>query len=272
MPQPWRGCWSASNQLAAIARDAQAAEDAALIAAAPLTAADARELERKRRHSPEERAQLQRYRLAHRWGLGAADPTPALIEADRDELSGRGRFGWALGSIEGRQLAARHDARRSQQLAPDGQAWGPDLLRELLGHKIAAADALGLPAWLERADWFTAADPQLQQLQHHLTGRPRPEDGESLDQEAQRLAFNARAAIDRAAVAASLGVSPGKRATTTLRSLLALAGFELEAKRARGPDGQLWRYRIRPTALPDGIDRQRLEAAWRDQLADPGGG
>ena len=265
----------ASDQLAAIARDALAAEDAALIEADPLTAADAWELGRKRRHSPEERAQLARHALAHRWGLGASDPTPALIEADRDGLSGRARMGWILRSIEARQLAARHDAKRSQQLAPDGRAWGPDLVRELLGHKIAAADALGLPAWLERAnggEWFTAADPQLQRLQHHLTGKPQPEGGESLEQEAQRLAFNARAAIDRAAVAASLGVSPGKRATTTLRSLLALAGFELEAKRIRGADGQLWRYRVRPSALPDGADRQRLEAAWRDQLADPGGG
>ena len=199
----------ASNQLADIARDAQAAEDAALIVAAPLTAAEARELERKRKRTPAERAQLARHALAHRWGLGAADPTPALIEADRDELSSRARMGWILRSIEGRQLAARHDARRSQQLAPDGQAWGPDLVRELLGHRIAAADALGLPGWLERADsgkWFTATDEQLLQLQERLAGRPRPDGGEALEQEAQRLAFNARAAIDRAAVVASLGV------------------------------------------------------------------
>jgi hypothetical protein len=265
----------ASDQLADIARDAQEAEDQALIAAAPLTAAEARELERKRKRTPAERAQLARHALAHRWGLGAADPTPALIEADRDELSSRARMGWILRSIEGRQLAARHDARRSQQLAPDGQAWGPDLVRELLGHRIAAADALGLPGWLERADsgeWFTATDEQLLQLQERLAGRPRPDGGEALEQEAQRLAFNARAAIDRAAVVASLGVTPGKRATTTLRSLLALAGFELEPKRTRGPDGQLWRYRVRPSPLPDGADRQQLETAWRDQLADPGGG
>jgi hypothetical protein len=264
----------ASDQLADIAHDAQEAEDQALIAADTLTAAEARELERKRKRTPAERAQLARHALANRWGLGGTDPTPAMIEADRDELSGRARFGWILRNIEGRQLAARHDARRSQQLAPDGQAWGPDLVRELLGHRIAAADALGLPGWLERADsgeWFTATDEQLLQLQHHLAGRPRPDGGEALEQEAQRLAFNARAAIDRAAVVASLGVTPGKRATTTLRSLLALAGFELEPKRTRGPDGQLWRYRVRPTALPDGIDRQRLETAWRDQLAGPGG-
>ena len=264
----------ASDQLADIARDAQEAEDQALIAADTLTAAEARELERKRRSTPAERAQLARHALAHRWGLGATDPTPDLIEADRDELSSRARMGWILQNIEARQLAARHDAKRSQQLAPDGRAWGPDLVRELLGHRIAAADALRLPGWLERAEggeWFTAADPRLQKLQEQLAGRPRPDEGETLEQEAQRLAFNARAAIDRAAVVAALGVTPGKRATTTLRALLALAGFELEPKRTRGPDGQLWRYRVRPTSLPDGADRQRLEAAWRDQLADPGG-
>ena len=264
----------ATKRLQLIAHDAQEAEDQAVIKAEPLTAAEARELERKRRHSPEERAQLQRHRLAHRWGLGATDPTPALLEADREGLSRRARFGWILQSIEARQLAARHDARRRDQLAPDGRAWGPDLLRELLGHKIAAADALGLPAWLERTkggEWFTAADEQLQELQRRLTVLPAPEAGETLEQEAQRRAVN-HSSRDRAAwIAAALGVSPGKRATTTLRGLLAVAGFELEAKRIRGGDGQQWRYRVRPVRLPHGADQAQLLAAWRDQLTDPGG-
>ncbi len=265
---------AASEQLGKIARDAQAAEDAAVIDAEPLTQAEARELERKRRHTPEERAQLQRYRVAQRWGLKSAAPTVPLLEADRDGLSSRARFGWILRSIEARQLAARHDRRRRDQLAPNGQAWGPDLLRELLGHRIAAADGLGLPAWLERADggeWFTAQDPQLRALQALLCEQQAPEDGETLEQEAQRRAENHRRRDRAAWIAAALGVSPGKRATTTLRGLLAAAGHQLEAKRIRGGDGQKWRYRVRPAPLPEGADPAQLLEAWRDQLGNAGG-
>ena len=264
---------AASEQLGKIARDAQAAEDAAVIEAEPLTRAEARELERKRRHSPEERAQLQRYRVAQRWGLSSAAPTLPLLEADRDGLSSRARFGWILRSIEARQLAARHDRRRRDLLAPDGRAWGPDLLRELLGHRIAAADDLGLPAWLERADggeWFTAQDPQLQALQRQLSEQ-EAEGPETLEQEAKRRAENHRRRDRAAWIAAALGVSPGKRATTTLRGLLAAAGYRLEAKRIRGGDGQQWRYRVKPAPLPEGADPAQLLEAWRDQLGDPGG-
>ncbi len=63
--------------------------------------------------------------------------------------------------------------------------------------------------WLERVDrgeWFTAADPELQAL--------------------QALAISHGASLRQV-----LGVSPGQRAMTTLRNLLALAGYRLEAKR-----------------------------------------
>jgi hypothetical protein len=68
-----------------------------------------------------------------------------------------------------------------------------------------------------------------------------------------------------------LGITAGKRSKTTLQRLLALAGYELESKRIRGEDGQLWRYRVKRSALPDGVDPDQLEAAWRDQLATPQG-
>lgn len=41
-----------------------------------------------------------------------------------------------------------------------------------------------------------------------------------------------------------LGVSPGERATTTLRNLLALACYRLEAKRNREAGDRAWRYRV----------------------------
>jgi hypothetical protein len=241
---------AAAATLEAIAAEAQAAADAAVIAAEPLTAAEARELARKRKHTPTERAQLARYRIAEAWGLGAAPPTAAILEADREGLSHRARFGWILRSIEARQLVAKHDQATAAALAPGGRAWAPDLCRETIGPKVTAADALGLPAWLERADtsgrgdpsaWFTADDPAL-------------------------LLLQATATAHGASQRQVLGVSPGKRATTTLRQLLALAGYRLEAKRSRDDGARAWRYRVVPEALPDGADPDRLAAAWREQL------
>lgn len=232
----------AADALAVISATAQAAEDAAVISAEPLTAAEARELLRKRKRTPAERAQLARYRVAAAWGLGAADPTPQLLEADRDHQSQRRRFGWILQNLEARQLVAGHDQAAARSMAPAGRAWAPDLCREAIGPKVAAADALGLPAWLARSDWFTANDGQL-------------------------LALQATATAHAASLRQVLGASPGKRATTTLRQLLALAGYRLEAKRSRGADGNCWRYRITAEPLPLGADADRLTAAWMDQLA-----
>lgn len=247
---------AAAAALEAIAAEAQAADDAAVIAAEPLTAAEARELARKRKRTPAERAQLARHRIAEAWGLGATAPTTAILEADRQGLSRQARMGWILGSLEARQLVAKHDQATAATLAPDGRAWAPDLCRETIGPKITAADALGLPAWLARSDssdgsepaaWFTAADPALLQLQATATAH-----GASLRQ--------------------VLGVSPGKRGITTLRQLLALAGHRLEAKRSRADGARAWRYRVVAEALPDGADQARLLAAWRDQLGRSAGG
>jgi ribonuclease HI len=237
----------ASADLGDIAKAAQAAEDAAVIAAAPITAAAAADLADKRRRTPAEQAQLQRHRIAARWGLGAADPSPELLAADRERLSQRLRFAWILQDVDFRQLAAAHDQRRAQQLTTGGKAWAPDLSRELLGHKIAAADALGLPKWLCRRDWISSDDQQLQQL--HTT-----------------------ATAHAGSMAANLGIPPGKRASGTLRALLRLCGFRLESRRARCGNGRRgWQYRITPEPLPHGVNLQQLAAAWADQLATGGG-
>jgi ribonuclease HI len=237
----------ASLDLGEIAEAAQAAEDAAVMAAEPITTAEAAELADKRRHTPEERAQLQRHHVAARWGLGAADPTPELLAADREHLSQRLRFAWIMQDLHYRQLAAGHDQRRAQQLTSTGNAWAPDLSRELLGHKIAAADALGLPAWLNRREWICSDDQQLQELQ-------------------------ATATTHAASMAAQLGVGPGKRASGTLRALARLCGFRVESRRARCGNGRRgWQYRITPEALPAGADLQQLATAWAAQLTGEGG-
>jgi hypothetical protein len=163
-----------------------------------------------------EKAQLSRWRISKRWGLGATAPSLEVLEADREQRSKRSRFGWALQSIEARGLVARFNQATAQELVPKGEAWTPDLCRELIGPKLAAADALGLPAWLGRSDWFEANDPQLLELQ-------------------------ATATAQSGTITQVLGVSPAKTATTTLRRLLRLCGFELEAHRLRGPDGRPWR-------------------------------
>jgi len=238
---------AAAAALKEIATEAQAAADAAVIAAEPLTAAEARKLSRKRKRSPAEQAQLARYRIAEAWGLGADAPTLAILEATRERLSHRARMGWILRNLEARQLVAKHDHAVAQALAPNRRHWAPDLCRETIGPKVTAADALGLPGWLERGErgeWFTATDAQLLELQATATAH-----GGSLLQ--------------------VLGVSTSKRATTTLRALLALAGHRLESKRNREDGDRARRYRVVPEALPNGADPGRLVMAWRDQLAQP---
>jgi hypothetical protein len=236
----------AGADLEVIAAAATAAADAAVIAAALLTDGEAQDLAKRRRLEPAERAALQRHTIARRWGLGADPPTPELLEASREGLDHRARFGWVVANPEARDLARDHDRRRARQLTADGRApWAPDMARELLGHKLAAADALGLPALLDRAgEWIAATDPALLQLQTLAT---------------------AHAATMRAA----LGVGPGKRASGTLRALARLLGYRLEARRHRcGDRQQTWAYRLTPEPLPAGTDPAQLQAAWVAQLSD----
>lgn len=235
----------ATAELQEIADAAMAEADQAVITAEPLTDREAADLAKRRRLSPTDRARLQRHRIAAAWGLGTTAPTPELLEADRDGLNRRLRFGWILQTIEARQLAASHDRRRREQLAPNGKGWAPDLVRELLGHKLAAADALGLPSWLARSEWFSACDARLLELQ-------------------------AVATAHAGTMAAALGITTGKRAAGTLRALLRLAGCRLEARRHRTGNGERgWSYRVVPERLPAGVNPRQLQAAWADQLSNP---
>ena len=234
----------AAAELEDIAEAATAAADALVIAAELPGDDQAAALQRKRRLTQAERVELKRWKIARRWGLGQSPPTPEILAADRDGMPKRWRFGWLLGSIDGRQLAARHDRRVAEQLAPDGIGWAPDLLRRSLGHRLAAADALGLPSWLERREWFPATDPQLLELQ-------------------------ATATAHSGTLLAALGVGPGKRASGTLRALLRLTGHRLEARRERtGGGGRGWAYRVVPDPLPIGADPLQLESACRQWLTE----
>ncbi|MFM7550535.1 MAG: plasmid replication protein, CyRepA1 family, partial [Cyanobacteriota bacterium] len=236
----------AAADLEVIAAAATAAADAAVIAAEPLTDAEAADLGKRRRLSAEERAQLKRHRIAPRWGLRADPPTPEILEADRQGLARPLRFRWLLEQSDRRELATAHDRRRAAQLAPSGHAWAPDLVRELLSHKIDAAEVLNLPAWLEGAgEWIAATDARLLQLQTLATSHA-------------------------SSLRAVLGVSPGKRPSGTLRTLAGLIGCRLEARRHRcGDGGRVWSYRLAPEPLPAGVDPPQLAITWREQLREP---
>jgi hypothetical protein len=114
---------------------------------------------------------------------------------------------------------------------------------------VAVAQSLGLPAWLERGkagDWFTADDPAL-------------------------LRLHATSTAHGAALTQTLGLRPGKNATTVLCQLLALAGHRLESRQIRsGPDRGRWRYRVAPMPLPGGTTAAQLLTAWREALGRDG--
>ena len=232
-------------ELEGIATAAQAREDRAVIDAEPVSDVEAAKLSRRRRLSDQERAALKRHRVASSWGLGRDKPTPEILSAHRDRLCQRLGFGWLLNSLEARQQVASHDNRRREQLSSNGRCWLPDLVRELLGHRVAAADALGLPSWLSRREWFAADDPNLLKLQ-------------------------AAAEMHRGDMRQVLGVGPGRRASGTLRGLLKLCGHRLESRRAGRDRGRVYEYRIRPEPLPAGAAEAALQRAWLEQLAGPG--
>jgi len=252
-PCPAAGAQAAA-ELRAIAEAAQAAEDQAVIEAEPLTDQEAAELARRRRRlEPTERAALDRHRLAAAWGLGAAAPSLELLEADRDGLRDRLRLGWLLTCAEALALIPAHDRAAIAALDRTGRPFAPDRLRVALAPRIAALQALGLPALLQRfaaGETIAATDPAV-------------------------VALHAAATAHRAQLAAAAGVSPGVKATGTLRALLAAVGWRLQrAGRCHG-NGALT-YRAERVALPEGVEAQALAAAWLAELqapaaADPGG-
>ncbi|MEY3464230.1 MAG: hypothetical protein RLZZ468_2008 [Cyanobacteriota bacterium] len=240
----------AGAQLRDLAAAAAAEAQAAIVAAPVLTDAEAAELQgRRRRLSPAERAQLQRWRVDRAWALQGAAPSPELLEAHDDGAHRKAVSRWAVTDPAADRVVARHDRELAKQLAPMGRAWAPDLADGLLGPKVTAMRALGLPGWLQRGDWFGADDPALQLL----------------------VPENQQTAADRAdGIAQVLGLRPGKRPITALRQLLALVGARLEVDRRRQGGGRsaaaAYRYRVMLDRLPDGVTDDRVVAAWVERV------
>jgi hypothetical protein len=239
----------AGQRLAEVAELATDARRERVIAAEPLTDAEAKELQNQRRRlTPAERAQLERWRIVRAWGLGQAPPTVDILKEDEKGTHRKVVFGAIVTDPEAAALVAAHDRQRARELAPDGRPWAPDLCREMLAPRIHAAQRLGLPGWLARAggEWFTADDPELANLQTMAT-------------------------THAATLTQRLGLDPGKRATTVLRQLLELAGHRLESEQIRdGAQRGRWRYRVVPIALPKRISPAQLVVAWRQALEGSG--
>jgi len=249
-PCPAAGAQAAAD-LQTIAEAAQAAEDQAVIEAPTLSDQEAAELARRRRKlEPAERAAIDRHRLAAAWGLEGAPPSQALIEADRDGLRDRLRLGWLLTCPEALALIPAHDRAAVAALDRTGRPFAPDRLRVALAPRVAALQALGMPQLLERfaaGEVIAATDPAV-------------------------VALHAAATAHRAQLAAAAGVSPGVKATGTLRALLAAVGWRLERAgriNTRGADRDALTYRAQGVALPEGVEAQALAAAWLAELQAP---
>ena len=249
-PCPAAGA-QATAELRAIAETAQAAEDQAIVEALPLSDQEAAELARRRRKlEPNERAALDRHRLAATWGLEGRAPSQALIDADRDGLRDCLRLGWLLSCPEALALIPAHDRAAVAALDPTGRPFAPDRLRVALAPRVAALQALGLPQLLERfaaGETIAANDPAV-------------------------VALHTTATAHRGQLAAAAGVSPGVKATGTLRALLRACGWELQRAgriNTRGADRDALTYRAQGLALPEGVNAQALAAAWLTELQAP---
>jgi len=245
-PCPEAGA-QATAELATIVTAAKEAEALAVIEAAPISKLEAARLARRRQLEPQERAALQRHFLTQRWGLGDAAPSRQLLEADRDGLRDRLRLGWLLTTPEALALIPLHDAQQIATLDPTGRPFAPDRLRVALAPRVLALQALGIPQLLRRfaaGERIAATDPAV-------------------------LTLHVNATAHRGQLAAAAGVSPGAKATGTLRALLRAVGWEL--KRAgrihtRGADRGALTYSAAPLALPEGVNAEALAAVWLAEL------
>jgi hypothetical protein len=237
-----------ADELGTIADAAQAAEDAEIIAAPLLDPAAAEALGRRRKLEPAEKAALDRFRLAQRWGLGAAAPSLQLLEADRDKVRERLRLGLQLTSPEAQARTPAHDRGAVAALDHTGRPFSPDRLRVTLAPRVMALRALGVPELLERfaaGETIAATDPAV-------------------------ITLHLNATAHRGQLAAAAGVSPGAMASGTLRALLRAVGWELlSAGRIHTRDEHrgAMAYRAAPVALPEGVDREALEAVFLEELA-----
>jgi hypothetical protein len=194
-------------------------------------------------------ALARRHSLAQRWGLGDAAPSLPLLDADRDGLREHLRLGWLLTCPDARALIPAHDAAAIAALDPAGRPFAPDRLRVALAPRVAALQALGVPQLLERfaaGKVIAATDPAV-------------------------LSLHATATAHRAQLAAAAGVSPGAKASGTLRSLLRAIGWKLERAgriHTREEEGEAFActYSAAPIPLPEGVSWEALTAVFLREL------
>lgn len=216
--------------------------------------------QQRKRLTPAERAQLQRWRINQAWALQGAAPSEGLILAHEDGAHHRVVFRWAITNPDAAPKVAAHDRQQAQQQAPDGRSWAPDLTRSAMGPRVTAARALELPAWMQRSDWFTEDDPALIRLVAATTAYT---DGVTQ--------------VFGVSLATALALEPGKRGTTVLRQLLALAGARLVSRRLRTEGGRRYTYKVVVDALAwkprkgdppltDRVTPEQVVTAWCDRL------
>lgn len=247
-----------TEELRAIRDGKREAKQQAVLAAEPLTAPEAAKLERRRTLEPSEAAALERYRLADRWALGGSPPSLEVLDADREGLADRLRWGWILSTPEALPLVLPHDWLAIARLDSRGRPFAPDRLRETLAPKVGALLGLGtedrprvLMELLERfagGEVISATDPAL-------------------------LALHTAATAHRRELAAAVGISPGKLPTGTLRNLLRAIGWKLQRGgriHARGDDRGVCTYSAAPIALPEGVSGEALAAKWLRELREGG--
>jgi hypothetical protein len=246
---------SLAADLKAIRDERKQAKLESILSAEPLSPMDAARLERRRTLEPKEAAALKRYRVADQWSLAPDAPmTMELLMADDDRPTERLRLGWLLSSTEALAAIPDHDWLATHRLDPEhNQPFGPDRLRVTLAPKVAALQALGIPALLERfagGEVIAATDPAL-------------------------LALHATATAHHRQLTDTLGVSPGKLPTGTLRSLLRAIGWKLERAgriHIRGEEGEAFActYSAAPIPLPEGVGWEALTAKWLAELREGG--
>jgi len=239
-------------ELGAITDAAKAAADKAIVNASVIAPEEAAELSKRHRLAAEEQAALDRHKLASRWGLAAdADLSIELLEADRDGLREKLKTGWLLtapGAAELVPEVSQRDHAAITALDPEeSRPFAPDRARVTIGGKLLALASLGLPALVQRfkaGEVIRANDPGV-------------------------VALHANATTHRGQLIGATGVSPGKKATGTLKRLLKAMGWGLGREgrvKARGAERDTYTYTAAPMPLPVGVEQQALTGIWMAEM------
>jgi hypothetical protein len=239
----------AAALLKPIAEEQLRAQDRAVLSATAISPEAAAVLAAKQRLSPADQLALQRFQFAKRWALPADDDLPLeLLEADRSSTREQLKTAYLLATPEALALVPDCDAAKIAALDPtEHQPFAPDRLRVTLGAKLTALRSLGLPALLKRlgqGETIRATDPAV-------------------------LRLHATATAHKRQLIAATGISPGKKASGTLRALLNACGWALKSNgrvNSRGTDRDAYLYEAAPMPVPDGVDKIQLQAAFLAEL------